>query len=113
MRALLLTLLLFFPLYAYATDANTAPPTATNGDAPPPPNVVDDPNDAPPQVTIKHKGTEKVEEYRTNGHLYMIRVTPANGRPYYLVDTNGNGQFVRQDLLHNGVKPPMWVLHQW
>ena len=48
-----------------------------------------------------------------HGRVYMIRVVPAHGLPYYLVDQHGNGQFVRQDLVHGGLEPPMWVLHQW
>jgi hypothetical protein len=36
-----------------------------------------------PQVTIVKKETETREEYRIKGKLYMVKVTPAVGKPYY------------------------------
>ena len=66
--------------------------------------------DLEPQVTIVQRGKEKVEEYRANGRLYMIKVTPPIGAPYYLVDYRGDGKFSRQDGLDPGVHVPMWVI---
>ncbi|MEQ1667217.1 MAG: DUF2782 domain-containing protein, partial [Sulfuriferula sp.] len=66
-----------------------------------------------PEITIKQKGTDTYEEYRHNGKLYMIKVTPKTGKPYYLVDDRGDGQFSRQDSLDTGIRPPMWIIHQW
>jgi hypothetical protein len=43
----------------------------------------------------------------------MIKVTPKVGKPYYLVDDRGDGQFTRQDISDSGVRPPMWIIHQW
>lgn len=79
---------------------------------PPPPGLEPDPS-LEPQVTIQRRGTETVEEFRVNGRLYMIRVTPANGRPYYLIDNVGRGEFTRFDAYDTGTRPPMWVIHQW
>jgi hypothetical protein len=62
-----------------------------------------------PQVTIKKRDGETVEEFRLNGRLYMIKVTPTSGPAYYLVDQQGNGSFVRQDF-DSGIRPPMWVI---
>lgn len=79
---------------------------------PPPPGMVEDPS-FEPQVTIKRRGEDKVEEHRLNGKLYLIKVTPPHGTPYYLVDPKGDGGFIREDL-HVGDKPlavPMWVIH--
>jgi hypothetical protein len=36
-------------------------------------------------------GRCRVEEYRMNGVLYMVKVTPTVGPPYYLIDTTGDG----------------------
>ena len=66
-----------------------------------------------PQVTIQRRGTDTGEEYRLNGRLYMIKVTPSHGRPYYLLDTVGRGNFERYDSYDTGTRPPMWVIHQW
>lgn len=63
-----------------------------------------------PQVTIIKRGEDTVEEYRVNGRLYMIKVTPKHGVPYYLVDQRGNGQFARMDALDSGLVVPMWVI---
>lgn len=63
-----------------------------------------------PQVTIKKRGEDTVEEYRVNGRLYMIKVTPKHGVPYYLVDRKGGGQFARMDTLDSGFTVPMWVI---
>jgi hypothetical protein len=79
---------------------------------PPPPGYELDPA-VEPQVTILKRGTDTVEEYRIGGKLYMIKITPVTGRPYYLVDHKGDGQFARQDAFDARTRPPMWVIHTW
>lgn len=65
-----------------------------------------------PEVTITTHGTDRYEEYRVRGQLYMIKVTPAHGKPYYLIDNEGSGQFTRSDLAPN-IKVPMWVIKRF
>lgn len=79
---------------------------------PPPPGYELDPA-LEPQVTILKRGTDVVEEYRISGRLYMIKITPASGKPYYLVDNKGDGKFIRQDNYDSGIRPPMWVIFQF
>ena len=79
---------------------------------PPPPGFELDPA-LEPQVTIRKRDQETVEEFRIRGRLYMIKVTPAHGVPYYLVDDTGKGDFSRRDTYDTGIRPPMWVIHQW
>ena len=102
------------------TSGKTAAPTAP-APAPPPPPENYNPPTAPgasgteqpePEVTITTKGTEIHEEYRLNGRLYMIKVTPAKGKPYYLIDNEGNGQFSRSDLQPR-IAVPMWVIKRF
>jgi hypothetical protein len=78
---------------------------------PPPPGMIED-GAIEPQVTIKKRGDDKVEEYRMNGKLYMIKVTPPHGTAYYLVDPRGDGGFVREDLGvgDKRIAVPMWVI---
>jgi len=76
---------------------------------PPPPGYELDPA-LEPQVTILKRGTDTVEEYRIAGKLYMIKITPVSGKPYYLVDNIGDGKFTRQDNFDTGIRPPMWVI---
>lgn len=75
---------------------------------PPPPGLAD--TTFEPQVTIRKRGEDQVEEFRLGGRLYMVRVTPPHGVPYYLVDPKGDGGFVRQDISEKPLAVPMWVI---
>ena len=79
---------------------------------PPPPGMELDPA-LEPQVTILKRGTDTVEEYRIAGRLYMIKVTPPHGVPYYLIDQRGDGTFSRQEGFDSGLRVPQWVIHSW
>ena len=79
---------------------------------PPPPGFELDPA-LEPQVTIRKRGEDTVEEYRISGKLYMMKVTPPGGRPYYLIDEIGNGTFARSDGPGQNIRPPMWVIHSF
>jgi len=61
-----------------------------------------------PQVRIPVQEGDQVEEIREGGRVVMIKVTPKHGKPYYLVDTTGNGNWMRRDSLDDGVRVPMW-----
>lgn len=79
---------------------------------PPPPGMQDEVEE--PQVTILQRGEDRVEEYRLHGKLYMVKVTPAHGVPYYLVDPAGDGNFVRQEGgPGHQMAVPMWVIKSW
>ncbi len=66
-----------------------------------------------PQVTITKKGEQTIEEYRVGGRLYMIKITPKHGHPYYLIDDRGDGRFARQESLDSGVRVPQWVIKKF
>lgn len=83
----------------------------------PPPDAQPVPDGAPtakdidePQITIRNKGTYREEEYRLHGKLYMIKVTPPKGRPYYLIDNTGDGKFVRYEGPVVPLVVPMWLI---
>lgn len=80
---------------------------------PPPPGMEAFDAALEPQVTIVKTEKESREEFRIKGKLYMIKVTPAVGPAYYLVDRQGDGNFVEADIAPNPVKPPMWIIHSW
>jgi hypothetical protein len=69
--------------------------------------------DLEPSVTIVGKDHEVVEEVRVGGQLRFLRVTPAHGRPYYLIPDTAPNTFIRRDSLDSGVRAPMWVLWSW
>ena len=114
--ALVAALLLALALPVAAQAPGGKPPTNLQPvpePPPPPPGFELDPA-LEPQVTILKRGTDTVEEYRIGGKLYMIKVTPARGVPYYLVDREGDGKFTRDDAFAgNNVRPPMWVIFSW
>jgi hypothetical protein len=67
-----------------------------------------------PDVTILQRGPERVEEFRMNNQIYMIKITPAKGYPYYLIDTTGDGNFyTRRPQLNSKPIIPQWVLMRW
>ncbi len=78
---------------------------------PPPPQPLDGGDvTSEPQVTIIQRGEERVEEHRINGKLYMVKVTPKHGVPYYLMDENGMGVMTRYDDMDSGLRVPKWVI---
>ena len=107
MRRLLPALLLplAFAAFAQGRPADLQPLP----DVPPPPPGLAD-QSLEPQVTIIRRGQDKVEEFRLNGKLYMLKVTPPHGTPYYLVDEKGDGVMSRRDSFDSGVRVPMWVI---
>lgn len=109
-RFLLLLLLGGISLCAYAEK-----PVPNNLEPLPPPPPIDNSNsvDEAPEVTIIKKTEQTVEEYRVGGRLYMIKITPKIGKPYYLVDDRGDGKFARQESLDTGIRPPRWVIHRF
>ncbi len=94
-----------------ASLAQTQPALEPLPETPPPPQIAIDPSQEP-QITIKQRGTDKIEEFRVNGRLYMVRVTPPGGTPYILIDQAGGGNFMPSngpsDPLNFSV--PMWVI---
>ena len=74
---------------------------------PPPPIAGPD----EPAVRIPVQEKDKVEEIRDGGRIVMLKVTPPGGKPYYLVDTTGSGNWMRRDPLDDGVRVPMWPLY--
>lgn len=75
------------------------------------------PADAPveePEVTIIQRDTDVIEEYRLQGRLYMIKITPRHGVPYYLVDTDGDGNLeTRRNEISENLLIPNWTLFRW
>jgi len=88
-------------------------PPPAKMDPPPPPALNANESADEPQVTITRDTAQTVEEYRANGKLYMIKITPKHGVPYYLVDERGDGKFARQESLDSGLRVPRWIIHSF
>ena len=91
--------------------AQQRPPKLEPLPEPPPPPPMS--ADGEPVVRIPVQEGDRVEEVREGGRIVMLKVTPPHGRPYYLVDTSGNGNWMRRDALDDGVRVPMWPIHTW
>lgn len=101
----LFSLLLSAPMGLRAAD-ETAP-----GTVPPP---LPEQNGMEPEVTIIHREGETVQEYRIQGRLYMIKVTPDTGGEYFLIDSDGNGSLdARRSQLDPQLMIPSWILFKW
>ena len=72
--------------------------------------------DAPqsPANAVESTRTESngdiVSEYRVQGQLRMVRVQPAHGPVYYMIDSNGDG---RLDSNKGEVSPVYFKLYGW
>ena len=67
---------------------------------------------ADPDVTIRQDGDKTIQEFRQNGFLYAIKITPKNGKPYFLVRADGSeGNFIRSD--QPDMLIPAWEIFSW
>jgi len=110
MNRLLLTALLAAPV-AWAADL-------PDGEVPPPPPLIERESATEsllePEITIRREAEQEVEEYRIQGQLYMIKITPKNGEPYYLVDVDGDGELEHQMYeLDPKIMIPHWTIFRW
>ena len=105
---LLLGALFVMPGFALASAAvvpHATPPVTNKGSAA---------QQGGAQVIIRSGSDERMEEYRMGGQLYMVKVSPEKGRPYYLVDTDGDGSLeTRRSDLEGDVLIPQWPLLRW
>jgi hypothetical protein len=105
---------LFPPLLLLAGHALAVDETPVPNTAPPPSPSERAQEQIEPEVKIIQRDDKIIEEYRINGKLYMIKVTPKGAPPYYLIDTDGDGSL---DSHPSEIEPhlmiPSWVLFRW
>lgn len=113
MRSRLLIALLLASGLTWAQNAAKSPDLEPIADGPP--EASQEQNVPAPEVTIRQQGDQgSVEEYRAGGVLYMVKINPAKGAAYYLVDTDGDGNLeTRYNNLQGGLLIPAWVLLRW
>ena len=108
-------MVLTWPAAVLAQEDLERPPEIPPIDAPEkplPPKVQDE--QLEPTVTIREEENQTVEEYRYNGVVYMVKVTPKRGIPYYLVDSDGDGNL--ETVPDKGiapVQPVHWKIKEW
>ena len=67
-----------------------------------------------PAVTIREEKSRRVEEYSRNGQVYMVKIIPKVGAPYYYIDEDGDGRL--ESTPNKGldpVKPVHWKVKEW
>jgi len=84
-----------------ALAAPTAPQSAIGGDP------------TEPEINIVEQAEGMVYEYRVRGRLYMVKVQPQVGPPYYLLDTNGDGVLDVRSSSPMNSSVQQWVLFSW
>jgi hypothetical protein len=99
---------LLLAFLSFNAAAQRKPPAMEPIPEPPPPP---EPGVEQPEVRIPVPSGDKVEEIREGGRVVMLKVTPkGGGKPYYLVDTTGAGQWQRRETLDDGIRVPMWPI---
>lgn len=78
-----------------------------------PPGAIEGDVNEEPEVTIVKKGDETVEEYRVHGELYMQKITPSHGVPYYLLKEDQEGGWSKLDDIAKPVAIPKWVIFRF
>jgi hypothetical protein len=89
------------------------PPPPLPEATPQPPTGLED-EALEPEVRIIKRNNAIIHEYRIKGRLYMVKVTPRWGLPYYLFDGDGNGSLEsRSHSLDPAPMVPNWVIYSW
>ena len=108
-RAVFLTVFLTLSIAATGALAQSAPPKLEPlPEPPPPPPLPEGPDE--PSVRIPVQEGAQVEEVRRGGRVVAVKVTPPGGKPFYLIDPDGSGSWVRRDSLDEGLRVPMWPI---
>jgi hypothetical protein len=66
---------------------------------------------AEPKITIVDDQDKTLRIHQINGKVYGIKVVPKQGKPYNLIDPNGEGNFIRSSS--DRILVPEWVLISW
>ena len=107
--------LVLWAIAGVAQEDTEAAPSAEDLERPPPlpPKIQDE--QIEPTVTIREEEDRRIEEYSHNGQVYMVRIVPAVGEPYYFMDLDGDGQLERDERSRafQPVEPAMWKIKEW
>ena len=88
--------------------AQNRPPNLEPLPEPLPPPPIPGPDDRAVRIPVQEG--DKVEEIRDGGRIVAIKVTPPGGKPYYLQDITGVGNFIRRDSL-DGIQVPLFPIN--
>ncbi|MFU8831375.1 MAG: DUF2782 domain-containing protein [Wenzhouxiangella sp.] len=114
-RIMIVLAFLVISPFVQAMQSEAPPPPPIREPAPLPPKIQDPEDQLEPQVVIRREDDRTVEEYRSGGVVYMIRIIPDIGPAYYLIDTSGDGNFDSRHTIDqmDPVRPPHWKIAEW
>lgn len=101
------------PLLDDRADPSAAPERAPLAPQDAPARATDVDASAPTVIVRTQANGDVVEEYRNNGRLTMVKITPRRGPAYYLIDSNGDGRLDRDDSDGAPVAPVYYKLYEW
>ena len=117
MRYFILLLSILFALPAVAVEEDTTPPPPQLESVPEKPDIPASAKSGEPlepDITIIRKGKSTIQEYRRSGRLYMVKVVPDIGPPYYFIDTDGDGTLeTRRGDRNLDSNVNMWKIIEW
>ncbi|HSI44596.1 MAG TPA: DUF2782 domain-containing protein [Methylophilus sp.] len=98
----------------FAIPAFAAPPANAEllDEVPSPPKIIEGQPIDQPTINKRKDGENEVEEYSINGDVYMVKVTPPSGKPYYLHREDRNGEWVN-DGPTRPLSVPKWTLFRF
>ncbi len=113
MKKLLIILVFLFSTPAMAEAPPVLEPLPDEATLPAPTGMSDE-DLMEPEVTITKRDDAVVHEYRMNGQLYMVKVIPSRGYPYYLMDSDGDGLLEsRYSQIDPALVVPRWMIFRW
>jgi len=113
MKKLLIIIVFLFSHPAMAEEPPVLEPLPEEASLPPPTGMSDE-DLMEPEVTITKRDDAVVHEYRMNGQLYMVKIIPSSGYPYYLMDADGDGLLEsRYNQIDPALMVPRWMIFRW
>lgn len=111
---LLVVMFMFLSVGTPVTAGETEPELKDVPEPPDIPPAIESGEPIEPEVTIIKKQDATVYEHRINGRLYMVKIVPLIGKPYYLVDQDGDGSLeTRVNDIYSNINVPQWVIFEW
>ena len=101
------------PLFLVSLPLGVLAQSPTEIEAPPPPPPLRSGEALDPEVTIIQRDDRTVYEYAVNGQVYMVKVVPDGGKPYYFLDRDGDGELDEQRYGPGETSVPQWVLFRF
>lgn len=65
-------------------------------------------------INIIKRNDRVIEAHSINGRVFMVKIIPTKGVPYYLHDTDGDGSLeTRSNRAMRETTVNTWKIHQW